>query len=114
MTDGHLAATAGIDLDALYKQHIGHSHLQSLQAVFDAGFTLAVQNVVSREEDIVREYREENATLLHRFTEVYDKYCALKQQLALQNDTTSLPVEDMTQKVAAQVMDMGNVFRTAT
>lgn len=107
-----------INLDALYRQHVPHSHMKALEVIFAEGVRYAdevgdhnameVEALQNRVIDIDRKYERELTELRNQLKTSLEKYEVLRLKLI-----TPVPEFDpeVQKKVIAQTLNMGNVLK---
>ncbi len=98
-----------MSLEALYKEHVAHSHLKALEMVFQAGVEHALERTVDRAVDANIGLMSELSELRVRFAALQDQHTALQAQVAQTPPAASGSVEDA-QKAADQALQMGNTM----
>jgi hypothetical protein len=102
--------TIGMNLEPLYKQHIGNSHHAALEQVFKAGIEYAILHIKTREDEIRAEATAELDNLRAQFQQQSERYNKLAAMIAAKNEErTAEP--DMNQQAMKQALGMGNNFK---
>jgi len=98
----------GIDLEAIYKQHVTHTHQRALEAVFLAGFHF----IPKPNETWCGTEQEELETLREAYAVLQQKYDALNSKFNI-NQPTVQPeqAEEQRAKLINQALGMGTVFQ---
>ncbi len=102
-----------MNLEALYKEHVAHSHLKALEIVFQAGVEHALERANLSMHDVTSAVIEERDLLKTRFQELEDKYVALLTKVAEQTAPSTGSAEDA-QKAADQALHMGETLMPST
>lgn len=107
-----------IDLDALYRQHVPHSHMKALEMIFAEGVRYSdeigshniseVETLQNHVMDIECKYESQLTELRSQLKTSLEKYEALRLKLI-----TPVPEHDpeVQKKVIAQTLNMGNVLK---
>ncbi len=101
-----------MSLEALYKEHVAHSHLKALEMVFQAGVEHALERTVDRAIDVNIGLMSELSELKVRFAALQDQHIALQAQVAQLPPAEGARAEDA-QKAAEQALQMGTKLMDA-
>jgi hypothetical protein len=105
-TDGD---TPDFELEKVYKQRSGASHLDALETIFEMGFEFAIEKTGQKSE--LEEQSLVYDALRYQYNELLQKHEALKRQVA------TYPPDAITEggqqeRIRDQAMGMGLVFKT--
>jgi len=98
-----------LNLDAIYKKHVTHTHQRALEAVFLTGFHF----IPKPNETWCGAEQEELKTLREAYTVLQQKYDALNSKFNINQPTVEPEQADAERaKLITQAMGMGTVFQT--
>ncbi len=100
-----------LNLEHLYKQHIGNCHTAALEAVYIEGMKYVVKHIQLNNEEQEKTYQAEIENLRDQFNFLQDKHQKLLVQVQAKNQKSILGEEGVTSTVVGQVMGMGNTLK---
>ena len=101
------------NLEAIYNEHVRHTHRRALEKVFYAGVHYILGMAADKAESGDSKTQQKLDDLQIQYAALQQKYDALNAKFNInqpQSDATE--AELMPGKLATQAMDMGNVFRS--
>lgn len=97
----------GVDLEAIYNRHVGHTHQRALKKVFHAG----IQHILAMGRFEIENGKELDELRI-QYVNLQKKYDALNAKFNINQPTVDpAHADEMQAKAISQAMGMGNVFQ---